>query len=188
MVMKDNAIIELFFARDERAIKITAEKYGNYCNAIAGNILNNREDAEECVNDTYLRAWNSIPPHRPLVLKTYLGKLTRNLAFDLYKKRTAEKRGGGEISAVLDELAECIAGENDPAKEFDKVELQETINIFLGTLSKEKCAVFVRRYWYVESIPEIAERYDMTENHVSVILTRLRKQLRSYLAERGFEL
>lgn len=188
MVMKDYDIIRLFFARDEKAIQAVSEKYGNYCGAIAGNILNNREDTEECVNDTYLKAWNSIPPHKPLRLRTYLGKITRNLAFDLYKKRTAKKRGGGELLTVLDELGECVAGENDLQKEFDRIELEDAINSFLGTLPEEKCALFVRRYWYAESIPEIAERYGMSTNNVSVTLNRLRKQLKNYLAERGFEL
>ena len=188
MIMEDNEIIQLYFERNEEAIKATADKYGPYCNSIAYHILNTWEDAEECVTDTYLKAWNSIPPNRPSVLRLFLGKITRNLAFDLYKKMNADKRGGGQIAMVLDEVAGCVSGGSEPDKEFDRKQMQDAINSFLGSLSKEKCALFVRRYWYSESISEIAERYCMSENHVSVSLYRLRKKFHDYLIERGFEL
>lgn len=188
MLIEDEKIIQLYFDRNEKAIQATADKYGHYCNSIAYQILNNREDAEECVTDTYLKAWNSIPPNKPSILRLFLGKITRNRAFDLYKKNTADKRGGGEVTIVLDELADCVASGSEPDKEFNRKQMQDAINSFLGTLSKEKCAIFVRRYWYAESISEISKRYSMSENYVSVSLCRLRKKLYDYLIERGFEL
>ena len=111
--MDDRTIIRLYWNRDEQAIPATAEKYGRYCASIAGNILGSKEDAEECVNDVYLHVWNSIPPHRPEVLSAFLGKITRNLALNLYKHNTADKRGGGELPAVLDGLAELVSGDED---------------------------------------------------------------------------
>lgn len=188
MAMDDKEILELYFARNEAAVKVTSEKYGKYCYIIAMNILGNKEDAEECVNDTYIKAWNSIPPNRPEILKTFLGKITRNLAFDLYKKMNAKKRGNGQISAIFDELAECVSGGGEPDNELYKKELINAINSFLGTLSEEKCSLFVRRYWYAESISDIAKRYGMSENNVSVNLNRIRKKLHDYLIERRFEL
>lgn len=188
MLIEDEKIIQLYFDRNEKAIQATADKYGHYCNSIAYQILNNREDAEECVTDTYLKVWNSIPPNKPSVLRLFLGKITRNRAFDIYKKNTAEKRGGGEVAIVLDELAECVVGGSEPDKEFNRKQMQDAINSFLGTLSKERCAIFVRRYWYAESISEISKRYSMSENYVSVNLYRLRKKLYDYLIEGGFEL
>ncbi|MDO5155962.1 MAG: sigma-70 family RNA polymerase sigma factor [Eubacteriales bacterium] len=188
MAIEDDDIIELLFDREQNALEFISQKYNNYCTAIANNILNNKEDVEECVNDTYLKIWNSIPPNRPEVLRTFIGRITRNQAFDLYKKMNAQKRGKGQIAMVLDELEECIAGDNNPEKILDQKQLLEAINSFLGTLSKEKCALFVRRYWYSDNIAEIASRYGMSENHVSVSLNRLRKKLRAYLIERGFEL
>lgn len=187
MAIEDNVIIQLYFDRDENAIKATSEKYGKYCSSIAINILGNKEDAEECVNDTYLKTWNTIPPNRPSVLRTFLGKITRNLAFDLYKKMNAEKRGSGNITVVLDELGECVSGGCDPEQEYDKKECINSINTFLGTLSEEKCAFFVSRYWYAETIYDIAKRYGKSENYVSVSLNRIRKKLHEHLVERGFE-
>lgn len=188
MVLEDNDIIQMYFDRDETAISATSEKYGNYCNTVARNILDNDEDTEECVNDTYLKTWNSIPPNRPSVLRTYLGKITRNLAFDLYRKRDAKKRGNGNIEIVLEELEECLSGGYEPEEELDKKEFLKEMNAFLGTLPREKCAIFVKRYWYAESVTAIAHECGITETNVSVTLNRLRKKLRSYLKERGYEL
>lgn len=188
MAIDDNKIIQLYFDRDENAIKATSEKYGKYCNSIAMNILENKEDAEECVSDTYLRTWNSIPPNRPSVLRTFLGKITRNVAFDLYKKMNAEKRGKGNLALVLDELGDCISGGCEPEQEYDKKECVDAINTFLGTLSDEKCAFFVRRYWYADAIAEIAARYGKSENYVAVSLSRIRRKMHDYLIERGFVL
>lgn len=188
MAMDDNDIIQLFFERDENAIKETSKKYGNYCSSIARNILKNWEDAEECVNDTYLKAWNVIPPNRPTMFKAFLGRITRNLAFNLYKKMNADKRGNGQIALILDELVECVSDKSNPHQEFERDELLLTINSFLGKLSQEKRIMFVRRYWYSDSVADIAKRCGVSENYVSVNLNRLRKRLLNYLIERGFEL
>lgn len=186
--MRDTEIVQLYWDRDERAIPATGEKYGRYCAAIARNILGSREDAEECVNDTYWSAWNAMPPHRPDRLSVFLGKITRNLAFNRYKQNTAEKRGGGEVPAVLDELAELISGGETPEEALDRGELVAAINGFLETLPAKSRAIFLRRYWYTDSVSGIAERYGMRANAVSMTLSRLRAKLREYLLERGFSL
>ena len=186
--MDDAKIVQMYFDRDEQAIPATADKYGNYCTSIANNILGNHEDAEECVNDTYLNTWNAIPPHRPKMLSTFLGKIVRNLAFNRYKHNTADKRGGGEITAVLDELAGCVSGNEDTAQAYEYKELVAAINNFLSTLSAHKRNIFVCRYWYTDSISDIAARYNMTYAAVSMELNRLRTKLHNYLIERGYEL
>jgi len=186
--MDDDKIVELYWDRDESAIPATAKKYGSYCAAIAGNILGNREDVEECVNDTYLSAWNSMPPHKPNRLSTFLGKLTRNLSFNRYKYNTADKRGGGELPMVLEELAELVSGREDVEQEILRRELTEALDEFLETLSPEKRDIFVRRYWYTDNISDIAKRYGMRADTVSMILNRLRKKLYTYLSERRLEL
>ena len=186
--MDDTKIVQLYWDRDEQAIPATSEKYGNYCISIAKNILGNKEDAEECVNDTYLHAWNSMPPHRPSILSTFLGKITRNLSFNRYKHNTADKRGGRELPVVLDELSDLVSGDDDVEQEFNTKELVKAIDTFLDTLSPEKRSIFVCRYWYTDSISEIAVQYGMKEGAVSMTLNRLRKKLHNYLLERGFEL
>jgi RNA polymerase sigma-70 factor (ECF subfamily) len=186
--LDDRKIVQLYWDRDEQAIPATTDKYGSYCNAIAKNILGNKEDAEECVNDTYLNAWNSMPPHRPSILSTFLGKITRNLSFNRYKHNTADKRGGGETAAVLDELLEIVSDTDSVEKEINRKELVKAIDTFLGTLSSDKRGIFVRRYWYFDNISAIASRFGLTENNVSVNLNRTRLKLRNYLLERGFEL
>ena len=185
--MDDEKIIQLYFDRDEQAIPATAEKYGNYCTAIAKNILGSPLDAEECVNDTYLKTWDAIPPHRPQVLSAFLGKIVRNLAFNRHKHNTADKRGGGELMAVLDELADCVPGKDDIAKAYEYKELTAAINAFLKTLPAQKRNVFVCRYWYTDSIADIAARHGMSYASVSMMLNRLRIKLHNYLTERGFE-
>ena len=188
MAIEDNDIIQLFFDRNENAIKETSIKYGNYCSSIAKNILKNCEDAEECVNDTYLKAWNVIPPSRPTMLKTFLGRITRNISINLYKKLKADKRGNGQIPIILDELSECVSGGTTPYQELENAEFLRTINSFLEKIPQEKRVMFVRRYWYSDSISDIAKRCGVSENSVSVSLNRLRKRLYNYLSERGFEL
>lgn len=185
--MDDAKIVQLYWDRDEQAIPITAEKYGRYCTSIANNILGNNEDAEECVNDTYLNAWYIIPPHRPSVLSTFLGKITRNLSFNRYKHKTADKRGGGELPVVLDELSDCVSGKDDLEQEFDRQELVRLIDDFLNTLPTKKRSIFICRYWYTDSISDIAARHGMKDGAVSMMLNRLRSQLHNYLLERGFE-
>lgn len=186
--MEDCKIVQLYWNRDPNAITQTANKYGNYCAAIAKNILGNNEDAEECVNDTYMSAWNSMPPHKPDVLSAFLGKITRNLSFNRYKFEHARKRGGSEIPSVLDELSECISGTKNVEKELEYKELIKSINSFLDNLSYEKRSLFVRRYWYSDSIRTIAKQHNMKESSVSMTLKRLRTKLKKYLLERGFEL
>ena len=185
--MDDEKIVQLYLDRDEQAIPTTADKYGNYCISIANNILGNHEDAEECVNDTYLNTWNSIPPHRPKMLSTYLGKIVRNLAFNRYKYNTADKRGGSQMPVILDELAGCVSGNDDVAQTYEFHELVAAINHFLSTLPPEKRNIFVCRYWYADSVSHIATRFGMTSASVSMTLNRLRAKLRAYLTERGYE-
>lgn len=186
--MDDNSIIQLYWDRNDQAIKATSEKYGRYCKAIARNILNNEEDAEECINDTYLNAWNSMPTHWPEQLAAFLGKITRNLSFNKYKHNRAEKRGGGETALILDELTDCVSGADDVEQIIDRQELKKAINLFLRSLSTKKRNLFVRRYWYADSISDIAGDYGMPPGTVSKTLERTRKQLRAYLTERGFDL
>lgn len=185
--MDDAQIVQLYWDRNEQALAATADKYGRYCASIAENILDSKEDAEECVNDTYMSAWNAMPPHRPSVLSAFLGKITRNLSLNRYKYITASKRSG-EALAVLDEIAELVSDTNSVEQEINRRELVKTIDTFLDGLSPNKRDIFVCRYWYFDSIPAIASRFGMTENHVSVTLNRLRCKLHKYLLERGFEL
>lgn len=186
--MNDDDIIQLYWDRDDKAISATSEKYGYYCKAIAKNILNSEEDADECVNDTYLSAWHSMPTHRPEKLSAYLGKITRNLSFNRYKHDRAEKRGCGEITLVLDELSDCVSDTDSVEQTLDRRELAGEISLFLKGLPAQKRNIFVRRYWYADSIKEIADDNGMLNGTVSKILERIRKQLRTYLNERGFEL
>lgn len=185
--MEDIKIIQLYWDRNQSAIKETEAKYGNYCTSIARNILGSYEDAEECVNDTYLNAWNSIPPHRPNMLSTFLGKITRNLSFNKYKHIHTTKRGGSEIPAILDELSECISGTNNVEQEVEYHELVSIINDFLNSLSSKKRNIFVCRYWYNDSISAIAKQFHMKENAVSMTLRRTRAALQQYLIDRGYE-
>ena len=186
--MDDNRIIQLYWDRNDQAIKATSEKYGHYCKAIARNILNNEEDAEECVNDTYLNAWNSMPTHWPEQLATFLGKITRNLSFNKYKRNHAKRRGGNEITLVLDELTDCVSDIDAVEQVIDRQELSMHINSFLKSLPIEKRNIFVRRYWYADSVSDIAKDHGMLQGTVSKTLERTRKQLKAYLTERGFEL
>ena len=186
--MDDAKIVQLYWDRNEQAIPVTADKYGSYCSSIAKNILGNKEDAEECVNDTYMSAWNSMPPHRPSILSAFLGKIVRNLSFNRYKYNTAGKRGGGELPMVLEELSDLVSGKDDFEQAFDQKELTKPIDTFLDSLSPEKRSIFISRYWYTDSVSEIAVRYGMKEGAVSMTLNRLRLKLHNYLLERGFEL
>ena len=189
--MEDEKIIQLYWERQTEAIPATAEKYGRYCHTIAYHILGNYEDAEECVNDTWLNAWNAIPPQRPdpsTRLKTFLGTIARNLSFNLYRNSHAEKRGGGEIVLALEELGDCVSGQEDVEGQIDRMELVAAINQFLEKLPEKKQNVFVCRYWYADPVKDIASRYRMTDNQVSVTLSRLRSKLKVYLQEQGFQL
>ncbi len=186
--MDDENIIQLYWQRNEQAIPATASKYGPYCTSIARNILGSWEDAEECVNDTYLRAWNSIPPHRPQFLSAFLGRITRNLSIQRYQYRTAGKRGGGTLPAVLEEIGQLVSGAGSVEQEVDRRELLRAIDAFLARLPARKRAIFIRRYWYFYSVSQISSQSGMTENQVSVTLSRLRRNLRNHLLEEGFSL
>ena len=184
--MEDNQIVELYFERNADAIKETDSKYGSYCFAIADSILHNKEDSEECVNDTWLSAWNTMPPQRPNMLRMFLAKITRNLSFNRFNARIAKKRGGGEIHLVLDELAECIVNESDTENEYLAKELGQCIKLFVRNLPEREGNVFVRRYFFTEPVAAIARRYGMTDNHVMVVLSRTRKKLKAHLEKEGY--
>ncbi len=181
--MEDQKIIEMYLNREETAIEKTAEKYGTYCFSIADNILHNREDSEECVNDTWMKTWNCIPPTMPTYLKVFLGKITRNLSFDKYRAFHSEKRGGSEMSLVLDELDEVIAGSDSVESTYERKELIQAINSYLHTLSERDCNVFIRRYFFAEEVKTIAKRYELTASNVLMILSRTRKKLQKHLKE-----
>lgn len=183
--MEDRAIIDLYWARQERAIWETERKYGIYCRTIAENITKNRQDAEECVNDTWLRAWNVMPPQRPGILPAFLGRITRNLALDRYKAFHTEKRGGGQLPLVLEELSECLTGGVSPEQLLEEAELSRILDRFLRSLPEKEGCVFLRRYWYADTTLEIARRYRMSEGTVKSMLHRTRKRLRSYLEQEG---
>ena len=181
----DQKIIDLYFARSEDAIAETDRQYGRYCRAVADSILRCHEDTEECVNDTYLQTWNSIPPTRPFSLKAYLGKITRNLAIHRWEKASADKRGGGEIPLVLSELSECLSDGASAEDGLSESILTDALNSFLGSLSKEQRIIFLRRYWYNASISEIASDRGITEGKVKTVLRRLRIKLRTVLEKEG---
>ena len=186
--MNDHEIIALFFARQENAISATADKYGNYCHAIAYNILSNLLDAEECVNDTYLGAWNSIPPQRPNNLAAYLGKITRNLALNRYKRNTVAKRGYGQVEIALSELENCISDDTDVEQAVEDALVVSVINRFLYAHSLKNRNIFIRRYWYLDSIADIAERFALSESKVKTTLFRCRRQLREHLEKGGYKI
>ena len=181
--MEDEAIIELFFARSERAIKELDLKYGKVCYKISSNILHNLQDAEECVNDAYLGIWNTIPPARPNPLLAFLCKIVRNLSIMRYHANTAKKRNSS-YDVALEELESSLASHVTVEKEVETNELTHIIENFLGTLTQENRVIFMRRYWFSDTYVDIADRMGMTEKNVSVRLTRIRKQMRDYLVER----
>lgn len=184
--MEDNAILELYFAREERAIVETDRKYGGYCYSVANRILCSPEDSEETVSDTYWHTWNSIPPQRPGFLKLFLAKITRNLAFTRWRKLSAEKRGGGETELVLEELAGCIPGTEQIDDRLNARELAAAIRRFLDTLPERDQDIFLRRYFFVEDAEAIAVRYGMKRTNVNLILSRTRAKLKTYLAQEGY--
>lgn len=177
----DQKIIELYCNRSENAIAETAAKYGRYCNSIAYGILKSHEDAQECVSDVYLSAWNAIPPRCPENLGTYLGKITRNLSIDRLRARSREKRGGGDAPLALDELEEVVAGSDSPENEAVRKELIAALNRFLGELPQQERYVFVRRYWYLDSLGDIAKNTGFSGSKVASMLYRLRGRLKKQL-------
>ena len=185
--MEDSKIIDLYFERNEAAITETDQKYGAYCRSIAWNILQNHEDSEECVSDTWLRAWNAMPPEKPNILRQFLAKITRNLSLDRFRADHAQKRGSGEVPLALEELKECV-GSGDPATDAERKLLEELIGQFLQQLSQRDRGVFLRRYFYMESRKDIAARYGMKETNVRLCLSRTRQRLREYLRKEDFPL
>ena len=186
--MTDREIIALYNARNEQAVVQTEKKYGSYCLSIAQNILRNMQDSEECVNDTWLQTWNSIPPACPTVLKTYVGRITRNLSINRYKAKNREKRGGGESALALDELADVAAPGQDIQQQMDRLEFAEAFNRFLWSLPERDCSMFIRRYYHVEAVETIAKRYGTSKANVFKILSRTRQKLRTFLEEEGFSI
>lgn len=184
MTLDDREIVNLFYERSEKAIMELSAKYGNVCNKVARNILHNILDAEECVNDAYLGAWNTIPPQNPNPLLTYICRIVRNLSIKRYHKNTSVKRNSF-YDAALDELEECIASAETVETEFSAKELTRLIDNFLDTLDTESRILFVRRYWYSYSVSELAEQFSLKKNTVSVRLSRIRNKLQNYLQKEG---
>ena len=186
--MDDGQIIDLYWARSETAISETANKYNKYCHTIAFNILHNSEDSEECVNHTYMRAWNAMPPKRPNRLSTFLGKITRNLSLNKYEKYAAEKRGCGQVPLALDELQDCVPAAGNVEQSIEDAELIAIFNRFLVALPTDTRKVFMQRYWYLCPIKEIAEDYSFSESKVKMTLLRARNELKQILEKEGITL
>lgn len=183
--MEDQGIIQLFFDRSEQAIEETDKKYGGLCYSIAYHVLDNREDSEESVSDTYLAAWNTIPPRRPNFLNAFLAKMTRHISIDRWRKRSAKKRGGGEIILALEELEDCVDAQSVET-EFAKKELTRVLNQFLLSLPEMERNVFLCRYWYLDSIQIISQVSGFSQSKVTSMLHRLRGRLRKKLTEEGY--
>ena len=185
--MDDSKIIELFFARDQQGIRELDDKYGKLFHALSYNIVNDRRDAEECVNDAYLGAWNAIPPARPAPLLSYMVKIVRNISLDLYWRKAAAKRGS-RYTVALEEIGGCIPDRETVEDEIEARELARIIGAFLDTLTLENRVIFLRRYWFADSYKDIAEFVGLTEKNISVRLTRIREKLKRYLMEREVSL
>ena len=184
--MTEANILDLYWRRSERAIDETDSKYGRYCFSVANNILNDTEDSEESVNDTYLETWNSIPPQRPQSLKAYLGKLCRHISISRFRRRTAAKRGGGEVTLVIDELGDCIPASDNVHMTVETMELAAFLNCFLDALPEREQRLFVARYWYAMPVGRIAEKFGIKENTVKTILFRTRRKLQAALEREGY--
>jgi RNA polymerase sigma-70 factor (ECF subfamily) len=184
--LSDEGIVRLYWERSESAITYTDQKYGGYCRHIARNILFNESDTEECVNDTYLDAWESMPPHRPTVLSTFLGKITRRIAIDRIRYANAEKRGGGELPLVLDELADCVADMSDVEAEIEEREGIRLIRDFLLALPSTERRVFLCRYWYMDTVSSISSAFGFSEGKTTSMLHRTRIKLRRFLESEGY--
>lgn len=185
--MNDSQIVDLFFERSEQAIVELSNKYGKVCNKISSNILKNTLDVEECVNDAYLGVWNSIPPQRPSPLLTYVCRIVRNLSIKKYHSNTAVKRNS-YYDIVFEELEDCIPSLNSVDREYNSKELAEIIDGFLDTLEKDNRVMFVRRYWFSDSLKEIAKMFEITEHNAAVRLSRIRVRMKKYLIKKGVEL
>lgn len=186
--MEDSKIVSLYWERSERAIAESSRKYGSYCGYIARNILRSREESDECVNDTWLNAWNSIPPHKPELLSAFLGKITRNLAITRAQRAAAQKRGGGEFALALEELSECVAADDRTESRYEENALSELLNRFLEAQSAENRRLFVRRYWYLAPVKTLARDSGLSESAAKMRLARMREELKELLIKEGYEL
>ena len=184
--MDDQSIVALFWERSEQAIAETDRKYGAYCYSIAYHALANSEDAEESVSDTYMAAWNQLPPHRPSILATFLGKITRRISINRWKAKNTAKRGGGQITLTLEELDDCVDGKQNIERAYESHELVWAFNRFLETLPETERDVFLRRYWFFDSIADIAESFGFAQSKVTSMLYRTRGKLRKQLEKEGF--
>ena len=183
--MEDHMIIDLYWARSERAIAESQEKYGAYCHTIARRILEREEDAEECVNDTWLRAWNAMPPQRPSILSAFFGKLTRNLSLDRWRRLRAAKRGGDQVELALHELEDCLPDRRRPDEALEAAETAALISAFLRRQREEDRKLFIRRYFHLESLAELGTRFGLTEGQIKSRLHRMRKRLKAELEREG---
>lgn len=186
--MEDSRIVDLYWKRDADAIAETSAKYGAYCYAIALRLLSDARDAEECVSDTWMGAWNAMPVHRPQYLAAFLGKITRRLACNRFQAQRAAKRGGGELPLALEELTACVPASPSAAQAVEDAELERLLNRFLHTLPERDCNIFLRRYWYAEPLQQIADRYRLRPGTVKSSLYRSREKLRRYLEKEGIGL
>ena len=186
--LEDKKIVELYLLRDEKAITESKRKYGQYCYAIAYRLLQNRMDAQECENDTYLGAWNAIPPHQPQNLGTFLGKIVRHISIKCYQKNHAQRRGGGSIEVALDDLKDCLAHDKTLDEELENRQIGVLIDAFLRTLPKAEREVFLLRYWYMDSIKEICAALGYGESKVKMMLLRTREKLLYHLEKEGIYL
>ncbi len=186
--MEDTEIYQLYWDRNEEAIAQTNQKYGPWCRGIALRILEIREEAEECVSDTYLQVWNNIPPQRPNVFRAWLGRITRNLALSRYRKNHAVRRGGGQTALALEELGECVSGRETIETEQERREIETVINRFLETQTAQQRHIFLRRYWHLSPVTEIAKNCGISESKVTSTLYRQRKKLRAMLEQEGIAL
>lgn len=184
--MDDFCIVDMYWERNERAIEETSKKYGNYCYSIAFHILGDYMDAEECVNDTFRGAWDSMPPHRPTILSTYLGKITRRISLKMMRSRSAQKRGSGVVALSLDELSECIPGRTYVGESVEFQDLVASINNFLSLLPTDERRIFVQRYWHAMSIKEICEQFGYSKAKVESMLHRIRIKLKKHLVREGY--
>ncbi len=185
--MEDQEIIARFFARDEDGLTAARARYEPYCAAVARSLLNDPRDQEECLSDTWLRAWNAIPPQRPRSLGAFLAKITRNLAINRLRDGNAQRRGGGQVPLALEELRECVSPEGSPEGELDRQAAEEALNRFLDGLPPLQREIFLRRYWYLDSIEDIARRAGWSKSRVTTTLHRLRVRLRAHLIQEGID-
>lgn len=185
--MDDKQIVDLYWQRSERAIAESEAKYGAYCRSIAYGILSDSGDAEECVSDTWLGAWNAMPPHRPAVLGTFLGKLTRRISINRWAQKHTVRRGGGTIPAAIEELAGCLPAGPTPQQLLEEKELSALLSSFVMGLPLAERRVFIRRYWYLDSVESVARRFGFTKGKVKTMLHRTRKKLRRYLEQEGYD-